>query len=134
MTWIPTFASQGLLYDLSKLSGGTLNGKPIAKQYTRGPLSAMTFDGHYVTMMSDFDAYAIYYRADIFKQKGIQVPTTWSQLQTAAKQLATDTNGDGKPDKYLYEVQAGDCFHWCQFLFQAGGSILNSTNTAAAFN
>lgn len=134
MTWIPTFASQGLLYDVSKLSGGTLNGKPITQQYTPGALNAMSFDGHYVTMMSDFDAYALYYRADVFKQKGIQVPTTWDQLRAVAKQLATDTNGDGKPDKYLYEVSAGDCFHWCQFLFQAGGSILTPDGKHAAFN
>lgn len=134
MTWIPTFASQGLLANISDLSGGMLNGQPIEDQYTPGALNAMTFDGHYVTMMSDFDAYGLYYRADLFRQKGIQVPTTWDELRAAAKQLATDTDGDGKPDKYLYEVPAGDCFHWCQFLFQAGGSILNADGTQAAFN
>ena len=134
MTWIPTFASQGLLYNLTDLSGGSLNGQPIQGQYTPGALDAMTYNGNYVVMLSDFDAYALYYRADLFQQKHIQVPTTWSQLQTAAKQLATDTNGDGKPDKYLYQVPAGDCFHWCSYLFQNGGSILNSDGTASAFN
>ncbi len=34
----------------------------------------MTFDDHYVTMLYDFDAYALYYRSDLFEQKGIAVP------------------------------------------------------------
>ena len=66
----------------------------------------MTYDGDYVTMMYDFDAYALYYRADLFEQKGIAVPTTWDELRAAAKKLAEDANGDGKLDKYLYALCA----------------------------
>jgi multiple sugar transport system substrate-binding protein len=134
MTWIPTFASNGLLADLTELSGGQLNGRPIESQYTRGGLDAMTFDGHYITMLFDFDVYALYYRADLFEQKNIEVPTTWDELKAAAVKLAEDTNGDGENDRYMFEVVPNDCFHWCQFLFQAGGSILTEDNSAAAFN
>ncbi|MBI2237983.1 MAG: extracellular solute-binding protein, partial [Actinobacteria bacterium] len=134
MTWIPTFASNGLFADLTEISSGQLNGTPIEDQYSPGGLEAMTFEGSYVTMLFDFDAYALYYRADQFKKKGIEVPTNWDGLRDAAAQLAEDTDGDGENDKYLYEISAGDCFHWCQFLFQNGGSILNEDQTAAAFN
>ena len=127
MTWIPTFASNGLFMNLTELSGGQLNGQPIEQQYTEGALNAMTFDGNYVTMLFDFDVYAMYYRADLFKQKGIEVPTTWDELKAAAMKVAE--NG-----KYQFEIVPNDCFHWCQFLFQAGGSILNADNTEAAFN
>ena len=127
MTWLPTFASNGLFADLTELSGGQLNGKPIEDSYTQGALEAMTFDGSYVTMMFDFDVYALYYRADLFKEKGIEVPTTWDEMKSAAKQL---TEGD----KYKFEVVPNDCFHWCQFLFQGGGSLLNQDNTQAAFD
>ena len=133
MTWIPTLASNGVLEDLSALSGGMLNGKPIADQYAPGGNEAMQYDGTYVTMLFDFDAYALYYRSDVFATKGIAVPKTWDELRAAAKALAEDTNNDGKPDKYLYQVWP-DTFHWAQFLFQNGGSILNADNTAAAFN
>jgi len=133
MTWIPTLASNGVLEDLSALSGGMLNGKPIADQYAPGGNEAMQYEGKYVTMLFDFDAYALYYRADLFAKKGIAVPKTWDELRSAAKALAEDTNGDGKPDKYLYQVWP-DTFHWAQFLFQNGGAILNTDNTAAAFN
>ncbi|HEU4354989.1 MAG TPA: sugar ABC transporter substrate-binding protein [Actinomycetota bacterium] len=134
MTWIPTFASKGIFADLSELSGGQLNDAPITDQYSDGALEAMTFEDHYVTMMFDFDAYALYYRADQFDAKGIDVPTNWDELSAAAEKLAEDTDGDGENDKYMFEVYGNDCFHWCQFLFQAGGSILTDDNTAAAFD
>jgi ABC-type glycerol-3-phosphate transport system substrate-binding protein len=134
MSWISTFASKGIFANLTDLSGGQLNGTPITDQYTEGPLEAMTYDDHYVTMLIDFDAYSLYYRADQFKEKGIDVPTNWDELSAAAQKMAEDTNGDGQCDKYCLEVYGNDCFHWCQFLFQEGGSILNTDNTAAAFN
>jgi len=59
MTWLPTFASNGLFADLGRLSGGQLNGQPIDDQYTPGALEAMKYQGTYITMMSDFDAYAL---------------------------------------------------------------------------
>jgi multiple sugar transport system substrate-binding protein len=133
MTWIPTLASNGVLEDLSALSGGMLNGAPIADQFEPGGNEAMQYDGTYVTMLFDFDAYALYYRADQFEKKGIAIPTTWDEFRAAAKALAEDTNGDGKPDRYLFQVWP-DTFHWAQFLFQNGGSILTADNTAAAFN
>ena len=127
MTWMPTFASNGLFADLTELSGGQLNGAPIEDSYTQGALEAMTYDGSYVTMMFDFDVYALYYRADLFKDKGIAVPTTWEEMRAAAAKLV-------EGDKYKFEVVPNDCFHWCQFLFQDGGSLLNADNTQAAFN
>jgi multiple sugar transport system substrate-binding protein len=134
MTWLPTFGSNGLFADLKEISGGELNGTPIEEQYTAGGLEAMTLDDAYVTMLFDFDAYALYYRADQFESKGIEVPETWDQLLEAADQLAEDTDGDGEKDRFLYGIPSADCFHWCQFLFQAGGSILTEDETAAAFN
>ncbi len=91
MTWIPTLASNGVLQGLNGLSGGTINGQPITDVYSAGPVEAMTYNGDYVTMMYDFDAYALYYRADLFEQKGIAVPKTWDELRAAAKALAEDS-------------------------------------------
>jgi multiple sugar transport system substrate-binding protein len=131
MTWIPTYAAQGVLADVSKISGGQLNGKPIASQYTPGSMKAMTYDGHLVTMMYDFDAYALYYRADLFRQKGIAVPKTWDEFSAAARKLAVTK--DGKLVKYGFQVLP-DTFHYAQMLYQNGGTILNADNTQAAFN
>jgi multiple sugar transport system substrate-binding protein len=133
MTWIPTLASNEVLADLKPLSGGMLNGKPITDQYAPGPLEAMTYGDAYVTAMSDFDAYVLYYRSDLLDAKGITVPKTWDELRAAAKAIAEDGNGDGKPDRYMYAVRP-NTFHFSQFLFQNGGSLLNADGTKAAFN
>jgi multiple sugar transport system substrate-binding protein len=133
MTWIPTFASKGLFSDLSGLAKGTVNGEQIASMYQPGGLQAMNYDGHLVTMLYDFDAYALYYRADLFKAKNIQPPKTWTDLEAAEQQLATDTNGDGKPDHNLLQV-VPQASSYVQLLYQLGGSVLDATNKKAAFN
>ena len=133
MTWIPTLAANGALADLTPVANGQINGKAFSDLYTPGALEAMTFGDQTVTALFDFDTYALYYRSDLFEAKGIQVPVTWEELRAAAKAIAEDTNGDGKPDHALYAVRP-EVFHFSQFLLQAGGSILNADNTKAAFN
>jgi multiple sugar transport system substrate-binding protein len=66
-TWLPTFAANGLFADLTELSSSQLNGQPITDQYTAGALEAMTFEHAYVTMLFDFDVYALYYHSDVFE-------------------------------------------------------------------
>ncbi len=132
MTWIPTYASKGLLANLSTLSGGDLNGKPIEDQYSDGALKSMTYNDEFVTMLYDFDAYALYYRADKFAEKGIAVPKTWNQFRQAAKELVED-DSSGKPQKYALQILP-DTFHYDQYLLQNKGSLLSSDNTEAAFD
>jgi ABC-type glycerol-3-phosphate transport system substrate-binding protein len=133
MTWIPTFASNGLLASLSDISGGQMNGQPITDQYTEGGIEAMTYNDEIVTMLFDFDVYALFYRTDVFKKKGVDVPTTWDEWTVAADKIAEDTDGDGACDKYCLEVD-DETFHWSQILLQNGGSILTDDNSQAAFN
>ncbi len=133
MTWIPTLAANGALDDLTPISGGQLNGKPISDQYTQGAIDAMTYGDKMVSMLYDFDTYSLYYRKDLFDQKGIKVPTNWVEFQAAAKALAESSKPGGKPDKYLTAIRP-NVFHFSQFLYQGGGSLLNADNTAAAFN
>ena len=120
MTWVPTYASQDLLSDLSEISGEKLNGASIDSQYTKGSVDAMTYKGHKIALAYDFDAYALYYRKDILEAKGLKVPTTWDELVEVSKAMSEDSNGDGKPDKYQMQVRP-DTFQYSQFLFQTAG-------------
>jgi multiple sugar transport system substrate-binding protein len=129
MTWIPTFAAKGLLANVSQISAGKINGKPIEGQYAKGALDAMRFDGHYVTALYDFDAYALYYRADLLSKEHLPVPTTWAQLRDTAAKLAAAAP---KPGKDRLQILP-DTFHFAQFLYQAGGDILGPGNHKAAF-
>lgn len=131
MTWIPTYAAKGLLGDLSSVSGGELNGQPIENQYSPGALGAMNYQDHLVTMLYDFDAYALFYRADLFKQDGVEPPRTWSEFQDAAKQVA-EVGSDGKLQRYGFQVLP-DTFHYDQFLLQNKGSLLSSDDSQATF-
>ncbi len=125
MTWLPTYAPLGAFADLNKLSGGQLNGAPIADQYAPGALDAMTFNGETLAMLYDFDAYALYYRADIFDEMGLSVPTTWDELNDVAAKISVD-------GKYRYALST-DTFHGAQWIYENGGSILNEDNTKAVF-
>lgn len=133
MTWIPTLAANDALEDLHGISGDQLNGKPIADQYTQGAVNAMTYGDQMVSMLYDFDTYSLYYRKDLFDQKGIKVPTNWDEFRAAAKALAESSKAGGKPDKYLTAIRPNS-FHFSQFLYQDGGSLLNDANTEGVFS
>ena len=126
MTWLPKLAALGAFTDLKALSGGKLNGVAWADAYTSGALEAISYNNKIVAALYDFDTYALYYRADLFQQKGLQVPKTWAELLDVAKKLH-------EGDKYLYEFDA-DTFHGSQWIYEAGGSLLSSDNKTVVFN
>jgi len=133
MTWIPSFAANGLLSDLTPLSGGKLNGAPMDAQYTPGANEAMRYQGKQVAALYDFDAYALYYRKDVLASKGIAVPKTWDDLVAASAKMAERPSAGAKPNRYALQVLP-DTFHYAQLLFQNGGSILTPDGKKAGFN
>ncbi len=126
MTWLPKLAALGAFTDLKALSGGKLNGVSWADSYTPGGLEAITYNNKIVAALYDFDTYALYYRADLFQQKGLQVPKTWDELLAVAKQLH-------EGDKYYYEFDA-DTFHGSQWIYESGGSLMSPDNKTVLFN
>jgi ABC-type glycerol-3-phosphate transport system substrate-binding protein len=126
MTWIPKFASLGAFTDLKALSGGKLNGAPWEQAYTPGGLEAITYNEQIIAALYDFDVYALYYRADLLEQKGLQVPKTWDELKDVSQKLA-------EGDKYLYQWNA-DTFHGSQWIYQNGGDLLSADNKTVVFN
>lgn len=127
MTWMPHFAALGALADLKTyMPDGQLNGLPLDQNYTAGSLEAMKYSGQILTMMYDFDAYALYYRVDLLEAKGIPVPVTWEDMVAALHTI-------GEDNLYKYELYP-DSFHIAQFIYQNGGSILNEEATSATFN
>lgn len=126
MTWLPRFAALNAFTDLKPFMNGQLNGKPLSEVYTPGGLDAITFNDKIVAALYDFDTYALYYRADLFEQKGLQVPKTWDELKDVAKKLA-------EGDKYKYEFDA-DTFHGSQWIYENGGNLLSNDNKSVVFN
>jgi multiple sugar transport system substrate-binding protein len=126
MTWLPKFAALGGFTDLKKLSGGKLNGVAWDQAYTPGALEAITYNDQIVAALYDFDVYALYYRADLFEQKGLKVPTTWAELNDVSKKLA-------EGDKYLYQWLP-ETFHGSQWIYENGGDLLSADNKTVVFN
>lgn len=126
MTWLPRFAALGAFTDLKPLSGGKLNGVSWDQAYAAGPLEAITFSDQIVAALYDFDVYALYYRSDLFDQKGLQPPKTWDELVTVAQKLA-------EGDKYLYQWLP-ETFHGSQWIYENGGSLLSPDNKTVIFN
>lgn len=126
MTWLPKFAALGGFTDLKKLSGGKLNGVAWDQAYTPGALEAITYNDQIVAALYDFDVYALYYRADLFEQKGLKVPTTWAELNDVSKKLA-------EGDKYLYQWLP-ETFHGSQWIYENGGNLLSADNKTVVFN
>ena len=126
MTWLPKFAALGAFTDLNKLSDGKLNGVAWNQAYTPGALEAITYNNQIVAALYDFDVYALYYRADLFEEKGLKVPTTWAELADVSQKLA-------EGDKYHYEWLP-ETFHGSQWIFENGGSLLSPDNQTVTFN
>ncbi len=126
MTWLPKFAALGAFTDLKTLSGEKLNGVAWDQTYTAGALESITFNDQYVAALYDFDVYALYYRADLFEQKGLKVPTTWAELADVSQKLV-------EGDKYKYQWLP-ETFHGSQWIYENGGSLLSADNKTVVFN
>lgn len=126
MTWLPNYAPLGVFADLGQLSGDKLNGSPLADAWAPKAFESMKFDGKVITALYDFDAYALYYRADLVKNLGLAAPKTWDDLVKVGKALTKD-------GKNHYALPA-DTFHLSQFIFQNGGALVNGDATKPAFD
>lgn len=67
---------------------------------------------------------SVWYRKDLFKKYGIDIPTNWDEFKAAAEKLMIDNDGDGKTDIYGFPVPlnathvAAQTFY--EFLYSAG--------------
>lgn len=82
---------------------------------------AFSIDGTWYCPPKDFSTLALQYNTDLFEQAGLEPPTTWEELRSAAEQLtAGDVTG---------LVIGPEWFRWGVFALQAGGDIVNEDVT-----
>jgi ABC-type glycerol-3-phosphate transport system substrate-binding protein len=91
-------------------------------------------DDEYYGIPTQTAVLQLFYRDDIFKNKGLQPPTYSSELFTLLKKLTEDTNGDGKIDVWGYS-QAGQGFMnqstFVSELWRQGGYMYDEDNNVA---
>jgi multiple sugar transport system substrate-binding protein len=122
--------------------------EPLAKYIDNPELTNPDFDyddffvrtrpvinGKIVGLTNSVNPQVLIYRKDLFAQHGIQVPTTWKELEAAAKKLSLDTNGDGKTDIYGWIARMNDenSAPFANFLYNNGATYLDK-NRNPVFN
>jgi len=101
-----------------------------------GERAVATVKGKVIGIPALVDNLAVVYNTKLFAQAGLQPPTpswTWSQFMADAQKL---TNPAKKQFGTAYVTPGNEdtVWHWEALLWEAGGQILNSTNTKAAFD
>jgi multiple sugar transport system substrate-binding protein len=97
---------------------------------------AATVNGKVVGLPALVDNLSLVYNKKLFEAAGVAPPTsswTWADFRTAAKKL---TNASTKNYGWAYVNDGSEDTVWrfLAMLWQAGGNLLNSTNTAPAFD
>ena len=82
---------------------------------------AFSYEGTMHCPPKDFSTLALQYNTDMFEEAGIDPPTNWEELRSAAEQLTTDGVAG--------LVLAPEWFRWGVFVQQAGGGLTNDENT-----
>jgi multiple sugar transport system substrate-binding protein len=94
-----------------------------------GTTSLFSYKGKLYAIPRDQDVLGLFYNTKMFAAAGIKsAPTTWAQLIADAKKL---TN----PKKHIYGIGIDPSeAYWAEFVYEAGGSIFNSSMTAPTLN
>jgi multiple sugar transport system substrate-binding protein len=91
--------------------------------------------GRTVGITTSCNPQVIMYRKDLFEKYNVKVPTTWKELEAAAKRLTLDTNGDGKTDIYgwIARLNQENTAPFANFVYSNGARYLDE-NRRPIFN
>jgi multiple sugar transport system substrate-binding protein len=110
---LPNFRVQNGLMDLGKCDE-VMAAKDDFVDWTWGQVSLGESDSVYA-VPQDSGPMAMFYRADLFEQNGIAIPTTWAEYKEAAKQVRAT-------GAYITNFSQGDINQFAGLVWQAGGS------------
>jgi multiple sugar transport system substrate-binding protein len=67
------------------------------------------------------------YRKDLFEKYNVKVPTTWAEIEAAAKKLTLDTDGDGKTNIYgwIARMNQENTAPFANFVYSNGATYLD---------
>jgi trehalose/maltose transport system substrate-binding protein len=116
--WISEFAGAGWSAPLDGYFGPS-----VKAQYFPGVVDACTYGGALHALPWYIDAGMLYYRKDLLAAAGLAVPTSWSELVTAAQKLT----GSGKvADGFNWQAKQAEVLvcDLVEFIGSNGGAIL----------
>ena len=121
------FAKNGYLADLtSKVSSDSAWDW---KDYQEGPVKATTADGKVVGVPIITEREVLYYRKDLLKAAGLEVPKTMEELEAAAKAIKASS-----PDTAGFVARTGKSAavtQFSSFLYSFGGDFTDASGKSA---
>lgn len=125
---IGLYSSKDVLYDLSS----TFSAAEV-KAFIPAFWSAVSYDGKPYGVPHQTDTTAIAYRKDVMAAAGItNLPTdiadawTWDEFATNAAKLKKTITAKNRY-AFAYDWQQAGAYRWLTWLYEAGGSMLDST-------
>ncbi|MFI6940936.1 sugar ABC transporter substrate-binding protein [Streptomyces sp. NPDC050418] len=113
-TWVPQFAETKALVDVT----AEVEKSGLSDDLVEGLKDAGTLDGKQYGMPWYAGVRSILYRKDIFEKHKIKPPTTWKELQEAAKTLK-----EKEPKLISFPVAGGAEMFAAPFIWGAGGEL-----------
>ncbi|MFN8442979.1 MAG: extracellular solute-binding protein [Caldilineaceae bacterium] len=103
--WMLEFTSASETSELDDLLG-----KEFLSNFQESGIKAMTVNGKLYGMPYFLDPRGLYYRTDLFEEKGLKAPQTWADVREAAKALTNSPSLYGiglGPDDYWWYAWIG---------------------------
>ncbi|HBV50873.1 MAG TPA: hypothetical protein DEF06_01170, partial [Clostridiales bacterium] len=71
----------------------------------------------------------LYVNTDLFEQQGVEIPTTWEEVQEAATKMTLDIDGNGSIDVYGFNMPEDAPWYLYGLVKADGGTIVNEDGT-----
>ncbi|WP_418276366.1 sugar ABC transporter substrate-binding protein [Isoptericola jiangsuensis] len=113
-TWTPEFADAGALAPL----GDAVADAGLDGDLVEGLVEAGTYDGELYGMPWYAGVRSLVYNTEIFEQAGVEPPTTWAELEDAARTIKQEL-----PDKIAVAVPGDAEFTVYPWIWGAGGDV-----------
>lgn len=107
---LPQFALSGAFVDLTDFGASELE-----DQYTASTWGSVSLNDGIYALPQDSGPMAMFYRADVFEDLGLDVPTTWDEYIEAGEAIHA-----ANPDAYITN-DVGDAGFTTSMIWQAGG-------------
>lgn len=109
-----SYASMGIFADLTD--------KVDVSAYYEGPVASCTYDGKLYGVPFGVNCLALFYNEDMLNDAGLDVPTTWSELQSAAAALS-----DGTRYGFAFSSLQNEegTFNFMPYVWSAGADYTN---------
>ncbi|MEU2247334.1 extracellular solute-binding protein [Streptomyces sp. NPDC019224] len=123
VAWTPEFADLGYL--------APLDGTPaLQKQddFLKQAAASTQYNGKTYAVPQVIDSMGVFYNKKIFKEAGVEVPTTIDELKSVSKKIKSKT---GKTGFYL---RGDDAYWFLSFLYGEGGDMVSATDKAVTID